>query len=79
MKPRTQPKSSIKPYQALSTLTRLPDESWHDALLFQASERDDDTAGLAESFYDHYVSCGETPEAAADLASYDLVLPERSV
>lgn len=69
----------VAPYQAMSTLTRIPGESWHDAVVFQASERDDDTAELAENFYNHYVSCGETPEAAADLASYDLMLPARTI
>jgi hypothetical protein len=63
-----------------STLKRLPDESWYDALIFQAHEHGgDEAAYTAECNYRHYKWCGESDEDAAWLVSVEMKLPKRSV
>jgi hypothetical protein len=73
----------------ISKLTRLDGETWLDALLFQATEATPKTEkgvlttmsllDCAESNYDHYRSCGEDPQSAADIVSHEMGLPARSI
>lgn len=65
-----------------STLRRLPDESWQDALLFQAFEHGALAKLIeADELIRFYMSpgMGMSPEEAADLVSHELKLPARTV
>lgn len=63
-----------------SLLRRLSGESWHDALIFQASEAGGiPLADTADDLYNHYITIGCPSEDAARIVADELALPLRTV